>query len=50
MNKQNKNLKELIKRLKRAKEATSFNYRINKNDFENIKKNYTFIRENENGK
>ena len=45
MNKQNKNLKELIKRLKRAKEATSFSYSINKHDVDNIKKNYTFIKE-----
>ena len=45
MNQLNKNLKTLIKKLKQAKEANSFNYRINKNDFDNIKKNYTFIEE-----
>lgn len=51
MSQQAKNLKEIINRLKRAKEANSFEYKINKHDFENIKKNYTFMRkENENGK
>ena len=46
MNQLNKNLKTLIKKLKQAKEANSFNYRINKNDFDIIQKNYTFIEEN----
>lgn len=50
MNQLNKNLKTLIKKLKQSKEANSFNYRINKNDFDIIQKNYTFIEENENGK